>query len=103
MACSFFPILYYLCIHVQFIIYNSIMRIIKRMSFLLIAILFGYTSVYSQTLADVKMGEVLNNGDLFQIREQYPILKVSINWKEQVLHWIVCCSSIRQSLVRRHQ
>ena len=43
------------------------------MSFLLIAILFGYTSVYSQTLADVKMGEVLNNGDLFQIREQYPI------------------------------
>ena len=79
MACSFFPILYYLCIHVQFIIYNSIMRIIKRMSFLLIAILFGYTSVYSQTLADVKMGEVLNNGDLFQIREQYPILKDSVS------------------------
>lgn len=55
------------------------MRIIKRMSFLLIAILFGYTSVYSQTLADVKMGEVLNNGDLFQIREQYPILKDSVS------------------------
>ena len=49
------------------------------MSFLLIAILFGYTSVYSQTLADVKMGEVLNNGDLFQIREQYPILKDSVS------------------------
>ena len=55
------------------------MRIIKRMSFLLIAILFGYTSVYSQTLADVKMGEILNNGDLFQIREQYPILKDSVS------------------------
>ena len=55
------------------------MRIIKRESFFLIAILFGYTSVYSQTLADVKMGEILNNGDLFQIREQYPILKDSVS------------------------
>ena len=55
------------------------MRIIKRVSFFLIAILFGYTSVYPQTLADVKMGEILNNGDLFQIREQYPILKDSVS------------------------
>ena len=55
------------------------MRIIKRVSFLLIVILLGYTSVYSQTRADVKMGEILNNGDLFQIREQYPILKDSVS------------------------
>ena len=55
------------------------MKIIKRVSFLLIAVLFGYTSVYSQTKADVKMSEILNNGDLFQIREQYPILKDSVS------------------------
>ncbi len=55
------------------------MRIIKRVSFLLIVILLGYTSVYSQTRADVKMGEILNDGDLFQMREQYPILKDSVS------------------------
>ena len=55
------------------------MRITKRVSLFLIAILSGYTSVYSQTLADVKMGEILNNGDLFQIRELYPILKDSVS------------------------
>ena len=55
------------------------MGIIKRMSVLLIAFPLGYTSVYSQTQADVKMGEILNNGDLFQIREQYPILKDSVS------------------------
>ena len=55
------------------------MGIIKRMSLLLIVILLGYTSVYSQTQADVKMGEILNNGDLFQIKEQYPILKDSVS------------------------
>ena len=49
------------------------------MSLLLIVILLGYTSVYSQTQADVKMGEILNNGDLFQIKEQYPILKDSVS------------------------
>ena len=57
------------------------MRITKRVSFILITILFGYISVYSQTRADVKMGEILNNGDLFQIREQYPILKDSVSIK----------------------
>lgn len=55
------------------------MGIIKRMSVLLIAILLGYISVYSQTQTDVKMGEILNNGDLFQIKEQYPILKDSVS------------------------
>ena len=59
--------------------YISVMGIIKRMSLLLIVILLGYTSVYSQTQADVKMGEILNNGDLFQIKEQYPILKDSVS------------------------
>ena len=77
---SFFPILLMLSLHPYLIIiYISVMGIIKRMSVLLIVILSGYTSVYSQTLADVKMGEILNNGDLFQIKEQYPILKDSVS------------------------
>ncbi len=41
-------------------------------------------AVYSQTQADVKMGEILNGGDLFQLRKEYPNLKGSV-------------SSIRQS------
>ena len=57
------------------------MRIINRLSFLLIIFLFGYSSVYSQTQADVKMGEVLNSGDLFQLRKEYPNLKDSVSVK----------------------
>ena len=55
------------------------MKIINRLSFLLCVFLLGHGSVYSQTHADVKMGEVLNSADLFQIREQYPILKDSLS------------------------
>ena len=55
------------------------MKIINRLSFLLCVFLLGHGSVYSQTQADVKMGEILNSGDLFQIREQYPILKDSLS------------------------
>ena len=55
------------------------MKIINRLSFLLITFLLGYSSSNSQTQADVKMGEILNSGDLFQIREQYPILKDSVS------------------------
>lgn len=57
------------------------MRIINRLSFLLIIFLLGYSSVYSQTQADVKMGEVLNSGDLFQLRKEYPNLKDSVSVK----------------------
>ena len=57
------------------------MRIINRLSFLLIIFLFGYSSVYSQTQADVKMGEILNSGDLFQLRKGYPNLKDSVSVK----------------------
>ena len=55
------------------------MKIINRLSFLLCVFLLGHGSVYSQTHADVKMGEILNSADLFQIREQYPILKDSLS------------------------
>lgn len=34
---------------------------------------------HTQTAADVKMGEILNGGDLFELREQYPILQDSIS------------------------
>ena len=57
------------------------MRFINKLSFLFIAILFGYTSVYSQTSADVKMGEILNSGDLFLLRQEYPNLKDSVSVK----------------------
>ena len=59
-------------------VYNY-MKIINRLSFLLCVFLLGHGSVYSQTHADVKMGEILNSADLFQIREQYPILKDSLS------------------------
>ena len=51
------------------------MKIINRLTVILITFLFGYNSVYSQTQADVKMGEILNSGDLFQLRKEYPNLK----------------------------
>ncbi|MDE6215127.1 retropepsin-like aspartic protease [Bacteroides sp.] len=57
------------------------MRITNRLSFLLITFLLGYSSVYSQTQADVKMGEILNSGDLFQLRKEYPNLKDSVSVK----------------------
>lgn len=55
------------------------MKIIYRFSFVIIAILFGYNYTYSQTQADIKMGEILNGGDLFQLRDQYPLLKDSVS------------------------
>ena len=57
------------------------MKIINRLSFLLITFLLGYSSVYSQTQADVKMGEILNSGDLFQLRNEYPKLRDSVSIK----------------------
>ena len=57
------------------------MTIINRLSFLLITFLLGYSSVYSQTQADVKMGEILNSGDLFQLRNEYPKLRDSVSIK----------------------
>lgn len=75
--------------HVLFIIfalcliyhYTISMKIANRLSFILIAFLFGYNSVYSQTQADIKMGEILNSGDLFQLRKEYPNLKDSVSVK----------------------
>lgn len=57
------------------------MQIINRLSFFLVTFLLGYSSVYSQTQADVKMGEILNGGDLFQLRKEYPNLKDSVSVK----------------------
>ena len=57
------------------------MRITNRLSFLLITFLLGHSSVYSQTQADVKIGEILNSGDLFQLRKEYPNLKDSVSVK----------------------
>ena len=62
-----------------YLLFTINMKIINRLSFLLCVFLLGHGSVYSQTQADVKMGEILNSADLFQIREQYPILKDSLS------------------------
>lgn len=55
------------------------MKILYRLSLLLTVLLMGHAPVFSQTQADVKMGEILNGGDLFKVREQYPVLKDSIS------------------------
>ena len=57
------------------------MRIINKLSTLLVALLLGYGSAYPQTQADVKMGELLNGGDLFRLRKGYPDLKDSVSVK----------------------
>lgn len=57
------------------------MRIINRLSFLLITFLLGYSSVCSQTQADVKLGEILNSGDLFLLGKEYTNLKDSVSVK----------------------
>jgi hypothetical protein len=57
------------------------MKIANRLLLLLAAFLLGYNSVYSQTQADVKMGEILNSGDLFQLRKEYPNLRDSVSIK----------------------
>ena len=57
------------------------MKIINKLSFLLLISLSGYNSAYSQTQADIKIGEILNSGDLFQLRNEYPKLKSSVSIK----------------------
>lgn len=57
------------------------MKTISRLSFLLSTFLLGYSLAFSQTQADVKAGEIINSGDLFQLRKQYPILKDSVSIK----------------------
>lgn len=71
----------YFCIISNLIITQFNMKIINRLSFLLISFLLGYSSVFSQTQADVKMGEILNSGDLFQLRNEYPKLRDSVSIK----------------------
>lgn len=48
---------------------------------LVVFILFGHNYSYSQNQTDAKMGEILNSGDLFRLKEEYPPLKDSISVK----------------------
>lgn len=48
---------------------------------LIIIAMFGYNGISGQTKADIRMGEILNSGDLFQLREEYPKLKDSVSVK----------------------
>lgn len=44
------------------------MGTVTRLLFLLIAFMLGYNPAYSQTQADVRLGEILNSGDLFLLK-----------------------------------
>ena len=57
------------------------MRTANRLLYLLASFLLGYNWAYSQTQADVRMGEILNSGDLFLFKEEYPNLKDSVSVK----------------------
>ena len=57
------------------------MRTVTRLLFLLIAFMLGYNPAYSQTQADVRLGEILNSGDLFLLKNEYPYLKDSVSVK----------------------
>ena len=57
------------------------MRTVTKLLFLLIAFMLGYNPAYSQTQADVRLGEILNSGDLFLLKNEYPDLKDSVSVK----------------------
>lgn len=57
------------------------MKTICRLSILLLSMLLECNYAYSQTAADIKMGEILNGNDLLQLRTQYPLLKDSVSVK----------------------
>lgn len=59
------------------------MRTANRLLYLLASFLLGYNWAYSQTQtqADARMGEILNSGDLFLLKEEYPNLKDSVSVK----------------------
>lgn len=50
-----------------------------RIVLLVASLLLACNYSWSQTAADMKMGEILNSGDLFKIREEYPALKDSVS------------------------
>lgn len=52
-----------------------------RLLVLFCGILLGTHYAYSQTSSDIKLGEILNKGDLLQLRTQYPLLKDSVSVK----------------------
>ena len=55
------------------------MTALHKISLLLIPALLTCNYSWSQTASDIKMGEILNSGDLFKLREEYPALKDSVS------------------------
>lgn len=54
------------------------MKLIDRLTILIAIFLLACSStMYSQTQADIRLGEILNKGDLFELRKEYPALKNS--------------------------
>ena len=59
---------------------NSVTTNILRLFFIML-ILLESSLCYAQNQADSKLGELLNGGDLFQLKEAYPQLKDSTSIK----------------------
>lgn len=55
------------------------MKRIFSLLILAVALLVGSGNTAAQTVADQKLGELLNEGDLFQLREQYSQLRDSVS------------------------
>ena len=55
------------------------MKILFKVSCLIVSFMAVYGQAYSQTRADMEMGEILNSGDLFLLKERYPQLKDSVS------------------------
>ena len=55
------------------------MKILFKVSCLIVSFMAVYGQAYSQTRADMEMGEILNSGDMFLLKERYPQLKDSVS------------------------
>ena len=56
------------------------MKRLKPWSVLLLFVMLGWgLRAPAQTPADVRLGELLNSGELFQLRDEYPRLKDSVS------------------------
>lgn len=61
--------------------HTILMRYYLKLSVLFISFILGCNHICSQTIADVRLAEILNSGDLFRLKAQYPALKDSVRVK----------------------
>lgn len=61
--------------------HTILMRYYLQLSVLFISLILGCNHICSQTIADARLAEILNSGDLFLLKAQYPSLKDSVRVK----------------------